>query len=108
MLFISHALHSLQKALILVWMFNVFMNTPAVQAYFIQLAPQSSNLILSLNTSVSHLGLAIGAATGGILINFNSTVQYHPWAASAFYAISLMLAFVTSALSKRKFAKSVV
>ncbi|MGG4033182.1 hypothetical protein ABEV74_05660 [Paenibacillus cisolokensis] len=42
-------------ALILVWMFTVFMNTPAVQAYFIQSAPQSANLVLSFNTSISHL-----------------------------------------------------
>lgn len=95
-------------ALILVWMFTVFMNTPAVQAYFIQLAPQSANLILSFNTSVSHLGLAIGAVTGGLWVNYNSTVQYHPWASSAFYTLSLMLAFVAFALRKRKLATSAV
>lgn len=93
-------------ALILVWMFTVFMNTPAVQAYFIQSAPQSANLVLSFNTSISHLGMAVGAAAGGLLVNFNSTVQYHPWAASAFYMISLLLAFVTFSLGKRKLAKS--
>lgn len=95
-------------ALILVWMFMVFMNTPAVQTYFIQLAPQSANLVLSFNTSVSHFGLAVGAATGGIWFNFNSTVQYHPWAASAFYMMSLLLAIVAFSLSKNKLAKSTV
>lgn len=94
-------------AMMLIWMFTVFMNTPAVQAYFVQLAPQSANLVLSFNTSVSHLGLAIGAATGGVWVNINAGVQYHPWAASVFYTISLLLAFVTFSLSKKKLVKSV-
>ncbi|GIO95765.1 hypothetical protein J14TS5_08510 [Paenibacillus lautus] len=40
---------------------SMFAAGPAVQSYFIQKAPGSSNLILSLNTSIVHLGLAAGA-----------------------------------------------
>ncbi|MDR6550702.1 hypothetical protein [Paenibacillus qinlingensis] len=55
---------------------------PATQTYFIQQAPHSSSLVLSLNTSIIHLGLATGAGAGGAMISANSTVLYNPWMAS--------------------------
>ncbi|UUZ95915.1 hypothetical protein LJK87_16965 [Paenibacillus sp. P25] len=43
--------------LIALMVFSMFMTGPAIQTYFIQQAPESSNLVLSLNTSIVHLGL---------------------------------------------------
>ena len=44
-----------------IWMLSMAMTIPAIQTYFIQQAPESSNLVLGLNTSVLHLGVAAGA-----------------------------------------------
>lgn len=42
----------------------MFATGTAIQSYFIARAPQSSNLVLSINTSITHLGLALGAGGG--------------------------------------------
>ncbi|MBU7318144.1 MFS transporter [Paenibacillus oleatilyticus] len=81
-------------ALLAVIIFSMFANGPAIQSYFIQQAPESSNLVLSLNTSIVHLGLAAGAGTGGFMINAASTLQYNPWAASFILVIGLAAALV--------------
>ncbi|TBL81097.1 MFS transporter [Paenibacillus thalictri] len=86
---------------IVLWMISLFMTAPAIQTYFIQEAPQSANLVLSLNTSVIHLGLAGGAAFGGLLVTVTSTVLYNPWVASGCYFASLLVAVFSFAARKR-------
>ncbi|AZN38781.1 MFS transporter [Paenibacillus albus] len=73
----------------------MFASGPAIQTYFIQQAPQSSNLVLSLNTSIIHLGLAAGAGAGGAMINATSTLRYNPWLASIIVAFGLAAAIVS-------------
>ncbi|TNJ64173.1 MFS transporter [Paenibacillus hemerocallicola] len=85
--------------------FCMFATGPAIQTYFIQQAPHSSNLVLSLNTSIVHLGLAAGAGTGGAMANATSTVLYHPWMASFVVAIGLSAAMVSFSLGKRRLVK---
>ncbi|MBM7563910.1 MFS transporter [Paenibacillus sacheonensis] len=69
--------------------FSMFAVGPAMQSYFIQRAPQSANLILSLNTSIIHLGLAAGAGAGGVLLTNASTLRYHPWLAGGILLLGL-------------------
>lgn len=54
--------------MIVVWGLSAWATVPAVQCYLISLAPDSANMAVSINTSVFHLGLALGAAAGGIVI----------------------------------------
>ncbi|MFD0694436.1 MFS transporter [Paenibacillus sp. GCM10027628] len=89
-------------AVITIWILSMFVIAPAIQTYFIQQAPQSSNLVLSLNTSVIHLGLATGAGLGGAVVTSMSTVQYNPWVASGTILLSFVVAIVSFAVSKRK------
>lgn len=60
---------TLTSRVIILWIGSVFVTGPAIQTYFVQKAPESSNLIISLNTSIIHLGVAIGAGAGGVLTN---------------------------------------
>lgn len=86
--------------LISLMMVSLFMAGPATQTYFIQQAPQSSNLILSLNTSIIHIGLASGAGAGGAMISANSTVLYNPWMASIVVVLALVSAFISFSVGK--------
>lgn len=94
------AIHSfpLAIALISLWVMSMFIMGPATQTYFIEKVPQSANLIISLNTSVTQIGLAAGAGAGGIAITLNGTVLYNPWVAS----IALFVAFIAAITSFQK------
>ncbi|GIO66589.1 MFS transporter [Paenibacillus sp. FSL M7-1455] len=83
-------------------MFSMFMGGPALQTHFIKQAPESSSLVLSLNTSMIHLGLAAGAGSGGMLIERTSTVLYNPWLAGIVVALGLGTAIFSFALGKRR------
>ncbi|MFC5652589.1 MFS transporter [Paenibacillus solisilvae] len=85
-------------ALLSLWVMSMFIMGPATQTYFIEKAPQSANLIISLNTSVTQIGLAAGAGAGGMAISVNATVLYNPWIAST----ALLLAFLAALVSFRK------
>ncbi|MFC3798765.1 MFS transporter [Cohnella sp. GCM10012308] len=71
------------------WLLAYSVAIPAIQTYFVRIAPESANIVLGLNTSLLHLGVAIGSLTGGLLADATSTVRYHPWAGLAFALLSL-------------------
>ncbi|PLT45256.1 Chloramphenicol resistance protein [Paenibacillus pasadenensis] len=79
----------------------LFASGPAVQSYMIQQAPKSANLVLSLNTSVIHLGIAGGAGAGGWLINRTAEVEFHPWLAASLIALGFAAALASFALGRR-------
>ncbi len=82
-------------AFLLLWMFSMALVIPATQTYFIQQAPDRSNLVLGLNTSILHLGVAAGAGIGGVAAEAAASVRYHPWLASAAAILSLIMAAVS-------------
>ncbi|GGG53718.1 MFS transporter [Paenibacillus radicis (ex Gao et al. 2016)] len=100
--FLPLAIHSypLAIALLAMWVMSMFIMGPATQTYFIERAPQSTNLIISLNTSVTQVGLAAGAGAGGMAVTMNATVLYNPWVAS----IALLLSLAAAIVSIRKSA----
>lgn len=91
--------------LIAVIVLAMFTTAPAIQTFFIQQAPQSANLVLSLQTSIIHLGLAAGAGAGGVMVNAASTVLYNPWLASLIVGLGLVAALACVSLSGRNDAK---
>ncbi|WP_127485862.1 MFS transporter [Paenibacillus ehimensis] len=88
-------------ALLAVIVLSMFANGPAIQSYFIQQAPESSNLVLSLNTSIVHLGLAAGAGTGGFMVNATSTLLFNPWVAGVILVLGLAAALVSFSRGKK-------
>lgn len=100
LLLLPLAVHSFPLAITLLslWIMSMFTLGPATQTYFIERAPQSSNLIISLNISVTQVGIAAGAGLGGLVVNWQDTVLYNPLAAG----LVLVLALAAAALSIRK------
>jgi DHA1 family putative efflux transporter-like MFS transporter len=88
-------------ALFCLWVCVMSIVIPAIQTYFIQVAPQSSNLVLGLNTSILHLGVAVGAGIGGLAVETSSTVLYNPSIASITTLLCLAAASLSFALRKR-------
>ncbi|WP_342772418.1 MFS transporter [Brevibacillus fluminis] len=92
---------AIDLALIAVMVFAMFATAPAIQTFYIQLAPQSANLLLGINTSVVHVGLAVGAGMGGLLANETSTVLYNPWLAGMLVALGFAAAVGTVSIRKK-------
>lgn len=82
----------------------MFIAGPAVQTYFIQQAPQSPNLVLSLNTSIIHLGLAAGS---GAVITATSTAAYNPWASGFVLALGLTAAIASFSIGRKPLQKGI-
>lgn len=49
--------------------------TPAIQFYLISLKPQSSETVLSFNTTLMNVGMRLGSALGGIIIQYTNIVN---------------------------------
>ncbi|MBB6733519.1 MFS transporter [Cohnella zeiphila] len=54
--------------LLMVWAFAAWSSGPTQQFYLISLAPESSSVMLSLNTSMLQFGMAAGAGIGGLVV----------------------------------------
>ncbi|TCN01176.1 DHA1 family putative efflux transporter-like MFS transporter [Paenibacillus sp. BK033] len=100
LLLLPLAVHSFPVAITLLslWIMSMFTLGPATQTYFIERAPQASNLIISLNISVTQVGIAAGASVGGLVVNWQGTVLYNPLTAG----LVLILALASAAVSIRK------
>ncbi len=78
-----------------IWIGAANITIPALQTYFIQQAPRSSDLALSASSSIAQLGLAIGAGLGGITVNSLGATVYNPWISSIVVLLGLCVAWVT-------------
>lgn len=88
-------------AILLLWGAATWTTTPANQYYLITLQPRSSEIILSLNTALMNMGMALGAASGGIVIEYAGIEQISGIAGSI-----ILLAILTSACSLTLNARS--
>ncbi|WCN37442.1 MFS transporter [Aneurinibacillus uraniidurans] len=79
---------------VMVWMCAVQMTVPAQQYYLITLSPQSSEIALSVNTSIFQFGLAAGAGMGGLIVNHYSVAPLG-WVGGASVLISLFLVWLS-------------
>lgn len=88
-----------------IWFGSAWMTSPNLQTYFIQQAPDSSDLTLSLNTSVLHLGIALGAGSGGIMVNLTGSVANTLWLGGCTVILGMASALVSFSIRKqRKFS----
>jgi DHA1 family putative efflux transporter-like MFS transporter len=54
--------------LLVLWAFSAWSTGPVQQVHLISMAPKASGIILSLNTSIVQLGMAVGAGIGSIVV----------------------------------------
>ena len=86
--------------LLMLWAFFAWSTGPVQQVYLIGMAPEASGIILSLNTSILQLGMAVGAVIGGMAVE-NISLQSVGWIGAIGVAIGLIPALVTFSMRSR-------
>lgn len=95
--------HSLLTALLILFLWGLcvpMLFTPQ-QHRLLRLAPEHANVILALNNSTFYLGIAGGAALGGVSLRIVSVTQLG-WIGAACVLLALLLFALSMRLSERK------
>ena len=69
--------------------------SPIVQNYLIRSAPNQADVSIGINVSAMHLGVALGAGLGGLVVE-NGALLRTPWVGSALVAVAFCLAWVST------------
>lgn len=72
-----------------VWGTATWTTTPAKQFYLISLKPESSETVLSFNTALMNIGMMLGSALGGLIIQY-TTILNLSWIGSLFIILALV------------------
>lgn len=75
----------------MIWSALSWAISPAQQTYLLQLAPDNAETQLSLNSSMLHLGIAMGSIIGSTVIE-HSSVSNNPWVGGLIAAASFGVA----------------
>lgn len=85
----------------IVWSMLSWSISPSMQSYLIKAAPESPDIQQSLNSSASHIGIALGSAIGGMVIE-GSSVYYNAWVGVIFVLLALGSAVLSITWKKRR------
>lgn len=96
----SHSPFAIVAVLIL-WSFAAWSSGPTQQYHLVTMAPESSSIMLSLNSSVMQLAMAAGAGLGGIAVSAISLSSI-TWIGAAGVAIAFAVVGVSYRSSYRK------
>ncbi|BBI33452.1 MFS transporter [Cohnella abietis] len=83
------------------WMLGAWTTAPAQQFYLVTMAPKSTEIILSLNSSAFHLGVALGAALGGVVVE-RLTLSSIGWVGGLVVILATLFAVISILMGKRK------
>ncbi|MED4583914.1 MFS transporter [Brevibacillus choshinensis] len=78
--------------LLILWSFAAWSSGPTQQYHLVTMAPESSGIMLSLNSSVMQLSMAAGAGIGGIVVN-GVSLDSVTWIGGFVVAIALTIIF---------------
>ncbi|MCU6796534.1 MFS transporter [Paenibacillus sp. WQ 127069] len=84
-----------------IWMFGAWTTAPAQQFYLVTTAPKSTEIILSLNSSAFHLGVALGAALGGVVVE-RLTLSSIGWVGGLVVILATVFAMISILMGKKK------
>ncbi|GIO99890.1 putative MFS-type transporter YbcL [Paenibacillus lautus] len=87
-------------AILILWSFAAWSSAPAQQFNLVSLVPESSGVMLSLNSSMMQLAMAVGAGVGGLLVNRVSLASI-TWFGALGVLIAIIAVFVLSSMASR-------
>ncbi|MBN2982356.1 MFS transporter [Cohnella algarum] len=87
-------------AILILWSFAAWSSAPAQQFNLATLVPDSSGVMLSLNSSMMQLAMAFGAGIGGLIVNHVSLASI-TWFGILGVLIAIIAAFALSSMSSR-------
>lgn len=87
-------------AILILWSFAAWSSAPAQQFNLVSLVPESSGVMLSLNSSMMQLAMAVGAGIGGLIVNRISLASI-TWFGALGVLIAIIAAFVLSSMASR-------
>jgi len=85
--------------ILIIWGMMSWAISPPLQSYLIEIAPDTSDILISLNNSALHLGVALGSLTGGIVLE-QLAIEFNPFAGAMIVALSFLTAFLAIAGQK--------
>ncbi|MGX4585561.1 MFS transporter [Paenibacillus chitinolyticus] len=88
-------------AVLILWSFAAWSSGPTQQYNLVTMAPESSGIMLSLNSSVMQLSMAAGAGIGGIIVG-GISLNAVTWIGAAGVAAAIAINFVSFKLSAAK------
>ncbi len=92
-------------ALLILWSFAAWSSGPTQQYHLVTLAPASSGIMLSLNSSVMQLSMAAGAGIGGIVVD-GISLQSVTWIGGIVVAIALAIIYAVYRPSRPESVRS--
>lgn len=87
-------------AILILWSFSAWSSAPAQQFNLVSLVPESSGVMLSLNSSMMQLAMAVGAGIGGLIANRISLASI-TWFGVLGVLIAIITVFVLSSMASR-------
>lgn len=87
-------------AILILWSFAAWSSAPAQQFNLVSLVPESSGVMLSLNSSMMQLAMAVGAGVGGVIVNRISLASI-TWFGALGVLIAIIAVFVLSSIASR-------
>ncbi|MCE0448781.1 MFS transporter [Brevibacillus sp. AF8] len=87
-------------AILILWSFAAWSSAPAQQFNLVSLVPESTGVMLSLNSSMMQLAMAVGAGIGGLIVNRVSLASI-TWFGVLGVLIAIIAVFVLSSMASR-------
>ncbi|MFD0697698.1 MFS transporter [Paenibacillus sp. GCM10027628] len=88
-------------AMIIIWGISAWATVPTTMFYLISLVPESAEMAISVNTSVLHIGIALGGAAGGMVVSHWS-VNHVGWIGGLTVIFGLLAAICTLVVGRSK------